>query len=249
MSGQKSANSKWKVLVTGEHESLPTICDTPSGPKEVEWVQVPVLFFEKLPVEDEVIENLIKKPADWIFFTSPRAVQFWTEALLQLGVDMPLETQVACIGEATAKAAGLDGFTPDFYPTEPGSEKFLEEFADLLSNNTRKPTVFIPMAEGGRTLVRDKLTEMGCQVTWIALYRTLPLDGMPPQLAESLAGSDAILFTSPSSVEAVTQSLRLPQTLKVVSLGKFTAEKLEEKGVRSFELLPEGDFSRIGEVL
>jgi len=114
-----------KIFVTGEHEDLETRAPRALEGRPLQWTQLAVLRFDRLPIEPELVEKLVREPMGWIIFTSPRAVRFWSEVLLENGVDFPLETQVACIGEATAEAASGDGFTPDFYPTEPGTEKFL----------------------------------------------------------------------------------------------------------------------------
>lgn len=169
---------------------------------------------------------------------------------MEHGIDFPMETQVACIGARTAELANADGFTPDFYPTEPGSEKFLEEFEDLLSNNSVKPRVFLPTAEGGRPLIRERLKELGCEVISVPLYRTLPREDLAREVTQDeLKASTLILFTSPSSVDAFTQFFRIPEGVKVGSIGRFTSEHLTKVGIREHQVLPQGDFERIGELL
>ncbi|MFM8314346.1 MAG: uroporphyrinogen-III synthase [Deltaproteobacteria bacterium] len=240
-----------KIVVTGENRDLEE--NIPSGHWDsdvsFQWVQWPVLEFKKLTVSPEVLARVIEKPYEWIIFTSPRAVRFWTETMVEAGLDFPLETQVACIGESTSEVAGGDGYTPDFYPTEPGSEKFLEEFEDLISNNTQKPTVLIPMAEGGRLKIAERLSELGCSVTVVPLYKTQARNNLSSTLpGGSLVDVSVIVFTSPSSVEAVLSSCPLPPTMKVVAIGNFTQEYLSKKGISS-HLLPGSSFERIGEVL
>ena len=198
-----------------------------------------------------VIDQLVKKPVDWILFTSTRSVRFWAETLLEKGVDFPAETQVACIGEHTAQMADQDGFTADFYPTEPGSEKFLEEFESLIGNDSEKPSVFIPMAEGGRMTIRDRLRALGCEVTTLPIYRTLPREDARNTDDPGGDCRDAalILFTSPSSVDAFLKNFPLPPAEKIASLGTLTAEHLKTLGIAHPKVLPEGDFQRIEEVI
>ncbi len=245
------SESPVRILVTGEHDDLASRCPSQLDTgRALEWVQLPVLEFERLPVSADLVERLIQKPMNWIFFTSQRSVQFWSEVLLENGVDFPLETQVACIGESTAEAAARDGFNPDFYPTEPGTECFLREFEDLLSNNSQKPSFFIPMAEGGRTTIRDRLKELGCEVLSITLYRTKPRKDLGVSFSEAeLAKFDLILFTSPSSFDAFSRAFRVPGEVKVASLGRYTAQHLIRKGLSDQKQLPDGDFQRIGELL
>lgn len=240
-----------RILITGEHDDLATRCPSklPTG-EALEWVQLPVLQFERLKVDPDIVERLIQKPMDWILFTSQRSVQFWSEVLMENGVDFPLETQVACIGEQTAEVAGRDGFNADFYPTEPGTEAFLAEFQDLMSNSPIKPSVFIPMAEGGRTTIRDRLKELGCEVLSIPLYRSSPRKDLGVDLSEKeLEKFNLILFTSPSSFDAFSRAFRVPGEVKIASLGRYTAAHLVNKGLSDQKQLPDGDFQRIGEVL
>lgn len=234
-----------RVIVTGEHEGLPKYSDG----KPVEWKAIPVLDFQRLPVASDLLRRVEKEPFDWIVFSSPRAVRFWSETLLEHGMDFPIETQVACVGEETADAANWDGFTADFYPTEPGSEKFIEEFRDLVSNNATKPTVIIPMAEEGRPLLRESLAQMGCPVTAVPLYRTLLLENVAKNFdAKEFDSCQALLFTSPSSVDGFLKNFSLPKNVKIVAIGKFTAAYLKKKGIEC-GILPEGKFENIGEVL
>jgi uroporphyrinogen-III synthase len=241
-----------RILITGEHDEpaaqLPQVL--PEDGTRLEWFSLPVLQFDRLKVDPDLVERLVRKPVEWIIFTSPRSVRFWSEVLMDQGYDFPTETQVACIGEKTATVAGEDGFNPDFFPTEPGTEKFLEEFEDLISNNSIKPTVFIPMAEGGRLTIRNRLRELGCEVTTASLYRTSPRDDLRQALSESeLEKTNLVLFTSPSSVDAFTKVFQIPAQVKIASLGHYTARHLELKGFSDQRMLPAGDFQRIGEVL
>ncbi len=251
MSPSIRETSPIRIIVTGEYQDLDSKFPSELGHRgtPLEWIAVPVLRFERLPVSPELVRNLEEHPSDWILFTSQRSVHYWAELLMELGIDFPVQTQVACIGEKTAEAASQDGFTPDFYPTEPGSEKFLEEFEDLLSNSQIKPSVFIPMAEGGRPLISDRLKTLGCSVTVLPLYKTFPRDDIGRFLTqEDIAKSSMILFTSPSSVDAFVRQFSIPEGVAVGSIGRFTSEHLQKKGISS-QLLPEGDFERIGEIL
>jgi len=240
-----------KIVVTGENRDLEENIPSSNMDPEVtfHWVQWPVLEFKKLSVGPEVLSRVVEKPFEWIIFTSPRAVRFWTETMVEAGLDFPLETQVACIGESTSEVAGGDGYTPDFYPTEPGSEKFLEEFEDLVSNNTQKPTILIPMAEGGRVKIAERLSELGCSVTVVPLYKTQTRSNLSSSIPNgSLEGVGALVFTSPSSVEAVLSVASIPQSAKVIAIGTFTQDHLNKRGISS-HLLPGSSFERIGEVL
>lgn len=232
----------YRVWVTGDREDW----EKQEIPAHIECKSLPVLEYERLPVKPELLERLSVKPADWIIFTSPRSVTFWVQTLLAAGWELPVETRVACMGSKTAEAANEVGFTVDFEPREPGTDGFLDEF----EQQHRGGSVIIPAAEGGRPKLRDRLKKLGFEVTWIPLYRTLPRQDLAETLmAEPLGDADAIVFTSPSSVDAVLDLVDLPENLQVLAIGSFTGHHLEQRGFVRPRLLPQGDFTKLGEVL
>lgn len=240
-----------KIIVTGEHNDSGNRYPSSDGAgNTLLWQEVPVLEFERMPIENTVFDQIAQKPFDWIIFTSVRSVRFWTEALLESGIDFPIETQVACIGEITARAAEMDGYTPDFYPTEPGSESFLIEFEDMISNRSDKPSVLIPAALGGRTTISDRLRLLECSVTRLSIYKTNPRSDIQSHLTQKdLDEAALVLFTSPSSVDAVGALFDLHSKLKIGSMGSFTRDHLVKRGLSDVLILPEGDFQRVGEIL
>jgi len=238
-----------RILITGEHDEPASFPKSlPEDGRELEWISLPVLRFERLPVAPELVERLVHKPMEWIVFTSQRAVRFWSDCLMEHGFDFPVETQVACIGEKTAQVATQEGFTPDFIPSQPGSEFFLEEFEEVIGRN--RPSVFLPMAEGARLTIRNRLRDLGCEVKSLPLYRTLPREDLRQAFDEKqLQQTQCLLFTSPSSVDAFTNVFTIPPKVIIASLGYYTARHLEQKGFSDQRMLPAGDFQRIGEVL
>lgn len=240
-----------KILVTGDHEDLNSRFPSELGHRgqPLEWISIPVFSYERLQVDPDILKALDGDPPDWLIFTSQRSVGFWVDLLLEHGMSFPTQTQVAAIGQRTAEIANQEGFTPDFYPTEPGTEKFLEEFQDLLSNTYIKPYVFIPMAEGGRTTLRDELSNIGCRVKWVSLYRSVPKEDLLETVSQNdVDSADIILFTSPNSVDVFKSHFKIPKKVQVASIGRYTLEHLSKMGIKA-ERLPDGDFERIGELL
>lgn len=240
-----------RILITGDRseavEAFPSAL--PDGSK-LEWNSFQVLAYERLPVDPELVERLIHKPAEWIVFTSPRAVEFWVSVLLEHGWDFPTETRVACIGEKTAQVAADSGLNADFVPSRPGTEGFLEEFESLLKRNRIKPSVFIPMAEGGRMTLTHRLKDLGCEISRMPLYRTRAMDDIPDRMTQAQFDAySLVLFTSPSSVDALTQHFCIGPDTKLAAIGQFTAQHLQDQGFGMRKVLPDGDFARIAEVL
>lgn len=242
MGEMPSLTKTTRVIVTGDRDDWSSVSS-----RGIQWKSVPVLRYERLPVKPALLETQSAKPAEWIVFTSPRAVQFWSETLLAHGYEFPVETRVACLGEKTAEVAAADGFTVDFRPREPGTDGFLAEFG----RGERPPaTVLIPAAEGGRPKLKEHLKARGFDVIWIPLYRTSTREDAADFLTgEELESADAIVFTSPSSVDAWLTHFEIPDRARIIAIGGFTGRHLETKGIMRPSLLPEGDFGRIAEVL
>lgn len=244
-------DKKLRILVTGERDDMESRCPQEWAGEGIplEWTSLPVLEFRRLPIDPSLLQDLVSKPRNWIIFPSARAVTFWNEALLEAELDFPIETQVACVGYQTAEWASRDGYSADFYPSEPGTEGFLKEFEFLVATHEVKPSVVIPMALGGRTTLRDSLKAAGCDVLAVPLYETSPAKDLSERYSQhQVNGCAAIIFTSPSSVDAFRSCFQIPKNVKVASLGKFTSAYLTSLGL-DHKVLPSGDFQKIGEVL
>lgn len=239
-----------RIFLTGDENTFAPSALPGRETTDVEWTVIPLLAFEKIPVDPAWTEEVRKKPFEWVIFTSPRSVRFWSDLWIESGSETPLETQIACIGEKTAEVANLDGFHADFYPTEPGTETFLAEFRDLVDNNPVKPTICIPGAEAGRPDLRHALEAMGCQVTWLPLYRTVAAKGWEQKLSpHELEAADLLVFTSPSSFTFFSERRSLPEGVPIAAIGEFTRRSLLERGVESPKLVPAGDLRRAPELL
>jgi uroporphyrinogen-III synthase len=234
----------YRVIVTGDRDDW-----TPLERQgdSIQLHSLPVLRYERLPIPPDLLERwMSQKPVEWIVFTSPRAVRFWSETLLESGYTLPVETRVACMGERTSEVAEQDGYSVDFRPREPGTDGFLAGFEKA----NRGGSVLIPAAEGGRPKLKDRLKQVGFEVSWVPLYRTTARADLGDALsAEDLNATDAVVFTSPSSVDAFLDQFSLPDSVQVLAIGGFTGRHLEQRGFVRPRLLPNGDFSRIGEVL
>ncbi len=234
----------YRVIVTGDRDDWAPL---ESEGTRVQIQSLPVLRYERLPIAPDLLERwMSQKPVEWVVFTSPRAVRFWSETLLESGYELPVETRVACLGERTSEVAGADGYSVDFCPREPGTDGFLEEFEKA----NRPASVLIPAAEGGRAKLKERLRQLGYEVAWAPLYRTSARTDLASALSEQeLQATDAVVFTSPSSVDAFLDQFTLPDSVQVLAIGGFTGRHLEDRGFVRPRLLPNGDFSRIGEVL
>lgn len=235
------------VLVTGTRDVWPEV-HFGVPPQKVEWRSLAVLEQVRLPLPESVWTELESRKREWVVFSSPRAVRFWTEALLESGQELAVETRVACVGERTALAAEADGYTVDFCPREAGSEGFLQGFLEILGSD--KQSFLLPAARGGREMLRETLARLGHDVLALELYESVPSASIDSSLRKAeWDKARAIVFTSPSSADAVLSRMPLPKHLQVVAMGNYTGASLRSHGLAQPALLPASDLARLGEVL
>lgn len=161
---------------------------------------------------------------DWLIFTSSNAVQkffqFLNDARDLAGV------KVAAIGDGTAKAVAQFNIIADLVPPRFVAESLVAVFP------AGSGRVLLPRAKVARDVIPAELAKMGWQVDVVEAYRTeTPL--LDEALEEEIANSDAITFTSSSTVSNFISrygSRCLPS--RVVSIGPVTTRTLEQFGVR-----------------
>jgi uroporphyrinogen-III synthase len=223
-----------KVVVTGEREGLPK--NLVVRGEAVEILQLEVLRYEEVEVDPSQRAALFAAPPDWIVFTSPRAVDIWKTAIGGL----PKGSRLAAIGRATGEKLGA---AAAFVPRQSGSESFFDEFR--AKEPVRGKRFLFPGAEQGRTYLPERLAEEGGEVERLVLYRSVAKEDGDPCPKDAAA----VVFTSPSSVEALLARGPLPSGAALVSMGKFTSDCLRKKGMSRFKEIPGGDLARLGEVL
>ncbi|MHB8681518.1 MAG: uroporphyrinogen-III C-methyltransferase [Acidimicrobiales bacterium] len=188
---------------------------------------------------------------DWVVFTSAVAVE---RVLAELHDARDLAgTQLAAVGPATAAALRAGGLVADLVADPPDA-------AGLVATMPEAP-------EGGRVLypaaavtsgeLAPGLATKGWQVDEVTAYRTAPLvlgDGSPGTVrAEELdraARADAVVFTSPSTLEAFV-SLMGERTSPpvVVCIGPVTAAAARARGLAVAAEAPAPDVEGLASAL
>ena len=169
---------------------------------------------------------------DWIAFTSANAVRFALPLLGELGA-----ARVACVGEATARAARAHGLDVALVPegAASGAELAgaLAAGADLAGRR-----VLFAHGVGARDELPDALERAGAEVERVAVYRNVVPEDAEPRLRKVVEeGLDAVLLTSPTSVERLAWLLgaesfeRLARRAVFVCIGPTTARAAAEHGV------------------
>jgi uroporphyrinogen-III synthase len=135
--------------------------------------------------------ELLQQAWDLVIFISPNAVRF--AANLLVGVELRWG-QIAAVGEATAKALGSAGISPDLIPAGRYDTEGLLALPELQQMGQRQ--VLIVRGEGGRPLLGDTLQARGAKVGYAEIYRRLRPDADPALLLAHWSDVDIVTATS-----------------------------------------------------
>jgi len=203
---------------------------------------VPILFpvmrirpLEAVPGFDEALTSLERY--GWVILTSANGVEVVWDCLARLGVSAaPLRTgRVAAIGPATAEALRERGVEPAFLPEAYVGDSLGEGLPDVSGAR-----VLLARAEDSRAALPDILTRRGAQVDEFSVYRTVSEKLEPMAFDELRRGTDAVTFTSPSTVRHFVGALEgsglnandLPGGPLNACIGPITAKAAEQFGLK-----------------
>ncbi len=162
----------------------------------------------------------------WIVFTSANAV----DALMSRVPDARRlgGVSLAAVGPATAAALERYRLVPDLVPERREAAGLAEVFpeprsADPFGLAPAERRVLFPRAAEGRDVLVEGLTAKGWQVDLVEAYRTVPA-AAEESLRADVAGSDAICFSSSSTVTGFLEAYGRPAVPPVVvCIGPVTA--------------------------
>ena len=174
------------------------------------------------PVQFEAIEVRHIPFTDWVFFTSPRSVEFFFQHDMQL----PVHTQVAALGSGTAAALNDLGIQPDFT----GADGKTEDVANQFLEKAMGKSILFPCAEKGLRSVQTVL-EQKAEVHDLPVYRTLENASHPS------IDADIWVLTSPSCVNALKDQIQGTSHL-FAAIGSTTADALKQMGVAHIQVAP-----------
>ncbi len=139
-------------------------------------------------------------PADWVAFTSRRAV----EEVFRAGLQIPAGVRVAAVGARVVGALEAAG-TPVDLVGEGGGDALGRALAKQVAEGTR---VLFPAAAGASPALEEALSRTGVEVERVTVYRTERVVVDTAACAADLAaGVDAVTFLSPSAVESLIATL------------------------------------------
>ena len=176
----------------------------------------------------------------WVAFTSENAVRFFFQALKAEGLEFPRHLRLASVGPATTKILTSRDLKVEAQPqTSTGLD-----LAKLLTEKHPRASLLLPRAAAGREEFAECLGGAGWEVVPLVVYETRPSVITPEHIWTIEQGLDAVLFASPSAVNALWEAL--PETAREIlrgavcqPIGPTTAEALRGVGLEPAPLPPE----------
>lgn len=155
---------------------------------------------------------------NWLVITSATTV----DVLVSQGTSIPASTKIAAVGETTAAALTLAGYSVDYVPVNDNSARGLVKEWPVSGGSGR---VLIPHSDIAEPTIVAGLADLGMDVEYVAAYRTV---GVPvsDQIKDDVASGKvrAILVTSGSVARQIAAQLApLPEGTVVACIGPRTA--------------------------
>src|SRR6185295_14271189 len=141
--------------------------------------------------------------------------------------------KLVCVGPATADALLARGLAADVVPGRYVAEGVLEALDER--DDVRGTRVLYVAAEGARDVLPEGLTERGCRVDVVPVYRTASDGAGSGVLREALAAGrvDAVTFASASAVRGFVEAVgpELARRAPAISIGPVTSEAVNAAGI------------------
>ncbi len=230
------------VVVTRTREQSRALAE-PLEALGAEVIACPVIAIVD-PPDTGPIDGAIERLGeyDWVVLTSTNAVERFLARMETLGraTSELAATQVAAVGEATARALRARGVEVALAPPkEFRAEALVDEFAARGVGEGAR--VLVPRAVEAREVLPEALRERGAVVDIAPVYMTVPAEPDPAVIERLRAGVDAVTFTSPSTVRNFLTLVRSagldPETLLaesvLASIGPVTTDALVAAGLRA----------------
>ncbi len=177
---------------------------------------------------------------DWVVFTSVNGVESVFNRLRVMNLDARVfrKTKIAVIGEATCEALKIHGLQPDFIPEEFTAASLIKELGRKIE--VKNLRFFLPRTNIAPELLHEELEKRGAKVTEVIAYQTVTVPDSKAKLRELILGNkvDYVLFTSSSTVknffEALPKKIKIPSSIRFVSIGPVTSATLKEYGCKPY---------------
>lgn len=210
---------------------------------------------------DAGLRRLLAGDYDWCVLTSVNTLVALEARATALGLELrfPTSTRVAVVGEATARAVQGLGTRVDFMPATDHSARGM--LADWDALRAGQASVFAPQADIASSTLRDGFATHGWSADIVIAYNTvtapadrtralhtlgagqqveLPEGGLilaVPELPAALPSLDAIMYSSPSTVDKFLTlfpdlATALSPGQELIAIGDSTAARMREHGLK-----------------
>src|SRR3990172_4648860 len=228
-----------RIIVTRSQEQAGSLVD------QLRALGAEPLVCPPIRIEPSVDEERLRACVDrlstyhWLMFTSANAVRLFAQHLKAFGVTIPENACIASIGAATSQAIKAQDWPVSIETSEVVAEALLEEIGDVQGSH-----ILMPGAAAARDVLPLGLRERGATVDILALYRTVPGEGIGQAIQLLQQGTvHAITFTSSSTVEPLLEGMEgegmtlseapaLVNRTRVVCIGPASAETARGHGLR-----------------
>lgn len=167
---------------------------------------------------DAVIEDAAGGSFRWVVFTSASGVRMWWTRAAALGLDPPAG-RVAVVGDTTAAALAERGMEVDLVPDPFTTAALGEAFP------RGKGRVLLARADIATEELEDALRAKGWEPVRIDAYNVRAATAVPEVARRALEQQqvDAVVFTSPSTVEGYLSLAVAARRPPAVCIGPVTA--------------------------
>ena len=174
----------------------------------------------------------IVNKSDCVFFSSPRAVEFFLS-----NIQLRKNQLIAVAGDATKRQVELYGYNVHFIPKNSGlTNESSTEFTEWLGAKT----VLFPISNLSKKSYSNKLNPH--QVEFITVYETIHLE-------KHVTECDCYIFTSPSNIDAYLKTNKIPKNKTIITFGESTNARILEEGINNCIMLEKSSTAAIIETL
>ncbi len=209
-----------------------------------EVIELPCIEIER--ANSVQLQHVIKKIRawDWIFFTSPWAVEFFLDAVIAEHGDIRVlvKSKLAVIGPTTAAKLKTYGLSDALQPrvhTSMGLASEIHRWNSLRNYSWKGQKVLLPRSEIGREETEKELRKLGAETYPVTVYRNKKPKWRWEIEALQRVGADTVIFTSSSIVENFGILLKDPKQIppatrkllkncKFISVGPMTSAAMKK---------------------
>jgi hydroxymethylbilane synthase len=163
------------------------------------------------------LDSYILRNADWIFFTSKNAVEYFFD----LKPQFPKKVKFGVMGSGSENSLRSNGHFADYVGEGIDTADVAKDFAKLADGST----VLFPGPENPIRSIQQGLSADTKSID-LPVYETVLLEDVEK------TNADILTFTSPSNVDAYFADNLLDPNQKIIAIGKSTGKKLDDMGIK-----------------